>query len=125
MLHITPYYALPLTLLFVLLSLNVVRGRISEKVSLGDGGNAMMLRRIRAQANCAEYAPLGIVLLAMAELAGRGAGWLHLVGICLLLGRMLHAAQLSFQGKPFLLRQAGMILTFTALILAAVLALPM
>lgn len=124
MLHITPYYALIMTVMFLVLSGNVIRGRISERVSLGDGGNKTMLRRMRAQANFAEYVPLALVLMMMAELAGRSGFWLHLIGICLLLGRGFHAVQVSTGTAPFVLRQAGMLLTFAALVFAAVLALP-
>ncbi len=38
MLSITPLYAAPIGLLFLLLSVNVIRQRLALKVSVGDGG---------------------------------------------------------------------------------------
>ena len=93
-----------MTALFITLSLRVIALRRSGRVSLGDAGDPALLARIRAQGNCAEYAPLGIVLLLLA-------------------GRICHAWALSGPGR-FGARTIGMLMTFTALTLSAALALP-
>ena len=62
---ITPLYAGLIALLFIFLSYRVIKVRRGDRISLGDGENPDMAYRIRAQANCAEYAPLGLILLAM------------------------------------------------------------
>ena len=91
MLSITPLYAAPIGLLFLLLSVNVIRQRLALKVSVGDGGEKALIKAMRAQSNCAEYAPLTLLLIAMAELQG-GPNWLiHMLGSLLLLGRLAHA----------------------------------
>jgi uncharacterized membrane protein YecN with MAPEG domain len=46
--------------------------RASEKVSVGDGGNENLVRRMRAQANFIEQVPLTLALVAAVELAGKG-----------------------------------------------------
>ena len=120
---VTPLYAAALTALFITLSLRVIVLRRSGRVSLGDAGNPALLVRIRAQGNCAEYAPLGIVLLLLAELAGAAPALLHLSGLVLLAGRISHAWALSGPGRLGA-RTIGMLMTFTALALSAVLALP-
>ena len=120
---ITPLYAAALTALFITLSLRVILLRRSGRVSLGDAGNPALLVRIRAQGNCAEYAPLGIVLLLLAELAGAAPALLHLSGLVLLAGRISHAWALSGPGRLGA-RTIGMLMTFTALALSAALALP-
>ncbi len=91
MLKISPLYAGLLALLFLWLSLRVVKGRRAHKVSVGDGGEKDMVKRMRVQANCAEYAPIGLILLAMLELQGVAGGWVHAGGLALLAGRVLHA----------------------------------
>ena len=58
-LAITGSYAAALTLLFVVLSARVIVHRRGKKVSLGDGGDPVLVQKIRAQGNFAEYAPLG------------------------------------------------------------------
>ena len=120
---VTPLYAAALTALFITLSLRVIALRRSGRVSLGDAGDPTLLARIRAQGNCAEYAPLGIVLLLLAELAGASAALLHLSGLVLLAGRICHAWALSGPGR-FGARTIGMVMTFAALGLSAALALP-
>lgn len=121
-LSVTPWYAAALALLFLALSLQVVRYRRGHRVSLGDAGDPALLARIRAHGNCAEYAPMGLLLLLVAELSGTSPLWLHLLGLMLLGGRLAHAAGLSFFPRRFGLRTAGMLLTFAALALGAVLA---
>lgn len=118
---ITPLYALPLTVMTIALSANVVRYRKSHRVSLGDGGQAELQNRIRAHGNLSEYAPLGIVLLLLAELAHAAPLALHLCGIALVLGRVLHAWALA-AGGTMAARAAGMVLTYLALLLSALVA---
>lgn len=113
MIVVAPLYALPLVALFIGLSVAVVSRRRDRRVSLGDGGDAVLLARIRAHGNCAEFAPLGLVVLLLAELAGAAPFWLHLTGTALVAGRLAHAAALL--GGPMMLRVGGMALTFAAL----------
>ena len=37
--------------------------RHSEKISIGDGGNEKLIRRMRAQANFVENVPLALILI--------------------------------------------------------------
>jgi len=118
---ITAWYALPLVALYIFLSLHVVNARKAHHVLIGDGGNGDLALRIRTHGNLAEYAPFGIVMLLLAELAGAGAIALNLSGAALILGRALHAWALGF-GGPMRARVAGMGLTFLSLAASAVLA---
>lgn len=56
-----------LGLLFVILSWQVVQVRQSAQVSLGDGGDTLLLGRIRAHANFAEYVPICLILIFAVE----------------------------------------------------------
>jgi uncharacterized protein len=75
------------------LGVRVGQVRGSEKVSVGDGGNEKVIRRMRAHSNFIEYTPFLLVLVAAIELArGAGAGgWLWWVMIVFMVGRVLHA----------------------------------
>ncbi|SNS70930.1 MAPEG family protein [Tropicimonas sediminicola] len=119
MLEITPFYAGLLALLFVALSARVIRQRIAANVSIGDGADASFLQRVRVQANCAEYAPFGLLLLAMAELQGMPGWSVHGLGAMLFLGRVSHAVGLGSEPQIMQARQVGMVLTFVMLVLAA------
>jgi uncharacterized membrane protein YecN with MAPEG domain len=116
---ITPIYASLIALLFVLLSLRVIAARRQSRVPLGDGGDPILLRRLRAHGNFAEYAPLVIVLMALAELQGAAGITLHAIGALLIGGRLVHAFGVSQEPENYRLRVAGMALTFTALIMGA------
>ncbi len=119
MITVTPIYASLVALLFVLLSLRVIVARRQSSVPLGDGGDPILLRRLRAHGNFAEYAPLVIVLMALAELQGGASITLHAIGLLLLGGRLIHAFGVSQEPENYRLRVAGMALTFTALMIGA------
>ena len=57
----------PSSLLFVVLSFRVIAGRRASSTALGDGSNPDLFRRIRVHSNFAEYVPLALILLGLAE----------------------------------------------------------
>lgn len=118
---ITAFYAGLLALWFVLLSTRVIARRRSGRISLGDGGDAQLQRRIRGHANFTEYVPLALLLMAFLEMGRTSIYILHALGILLVLGRLLHGVALSYTDRFFLGRMLGMVLTFTVLIVAGVL----
>ena len=118
-LSVTPIYAGLVTLLFLLLSVRVIRLRRSTHVPLGDGGERSLMRSLRAHGNSAEYAPLAIILMALLELQGLSVWSLHVIGILLLSGRSIHALGVSREPENYRLRTLGMALTFAAVITGA------
>ncbi len=116
---ITALYAALITLVFLALSGRVIACRGAARVALGDGGDRRLARAIRAHANCAEYAPLGIILIGLAEQLSVPALILHALGIGLLGGRVVHAYGLSQEPENLRFRLIGMVLTFTALAVGA------
>ena len=121
---ITGLYAALLAGLFIVLSARVIAYRRGNSISLGDGGDGVLLARVRAQGNFAEYASFGVLLMLIAEAQGTAPFWLHLCGAQLLIGRLLHSVNFSFGIRNMGLRVGGMVLTLTALGLGAVLCLP-
>lgn len=120
---VTPLYAALLTLWFLLLSLQVIQCRRAARVSLGDGGDAILQRAIRSQANFAEYVPLALLLLAILELSRFSIYALHAIGATLLIARLLHGWAFSFAAESRFGRYWGAVLTFVVLIIEAVLCL--
>jgi uncharacterized protein len=119
---ITPFYAALLALLFVGLSVRIVYLRRLLRIGIGDAGNMQIQRAIRVHSNLAEYAPFALFLIYLLETQGVGASrpWLiHILGLCLLLGRSLHAYGLGSVKEKSTLRVAGMALTFFVLINSA------
>ena len=109
-----------LILLMLVLSGIVVSGRRKHMVSFGDGGNPDLLAASRAFGNCAEYATPGMVALMLLGAVGTPVWMVHAVGATLLVGRVVHALGLLFQTGPSLGRVIGMLLTWVALLTAAV-----
>lgn len=104
------------------LAMRVGRVRVSDKVSIGDGGNARLTARMRAQANFVEYTPFVLILLGLIELAVGTSLWLWGIGGAYIVGRILHAfgMEASMPGK---LRMIGIVITMLSLIVLAVWAL--
>jgi uncharacterized membrane protein YecN with MAPEG domain len=71
--------------------IRIGRVRMAEKVMHGDGGNAPLMRRMRAQANFVENTSFVLILVGVIEASGRGGIWLAVVGALFMLGRVLHA----------------------------------
>lgn len=112
----TPVFAL----LFVVLSVNVIRTRRREKVGLGAGGNVAVERAMRVHANFSEYVPITLLLLLILEQSGGNILLLHALFVVLLAGRIIHAWGVSQQKENFTFRVSGMILTFTVIMTASI-----
>jgi uncharacterized membrane protein YecN with MAPEG domain len=117
--RITALYAGLLAPLFVWLCVRVIGARRASKVAVGDGGNPDLVRRMRVQANFAEYVPFALLLIALAESQGSPAWLLHGLGAVLLAARLAHGVGMSQPQENFALRGAGMAGTFTVLLGAA------
>jgi uncharacterized membrane protein YecN with MAPEG domain len=118
--QVTPLYAGLLAIWFVVLSARVIQKRRAG-ISLGDGGDAGMLRRIRAHANFAEYVPFVLVMMAVLESSGTSVYALHAIGVALLLGRLLHGYAFSFSDSFPVGRVAGTVLTLSTLVVSGAL----
>lgn len=88
---ITALYAGILTLVMVALAVNVTVHRAKLRVSMGDGGNPIMLRMIRLHGNAVEYLPLALLLMAIYEINGGRHSALHAAGIALVVARILQS----------------------------------
>ena len=110
--HITPLYAALLALLFIYLSIRVVKARGMAKVSIGDGGNLLLQRAIAAHSNFAQYVPLSLLLMALMEMQQAPAALLHAFGLTLLVSRALHAYGVSQLKENFGFRKVSMLTTF-------------
>ncbi len=117
---ITPIYAALTAFIFLTLSWRVIAYRRANLISVGDTGDKNLLKRMRAQANCAEYAPLALLLLLMVELAGAPAIAVHLAGAALVVGRLLHAYGFASTPQKMIFRQIGMVLTLAMIAFSAI-----
>ncbi|HEY9091481.1 MAPEG family protein [Parasphingorhabdus sp.] len=107
-------------LINIWLMLRVGRVRTSEKISVGDGGNEFLLRRMRAHSNYGESMPIVLILIGVIEMAslvmGDGAPlWLWLVGGVYMLGRVAHGIGMD-GGKLGVGRAIGTVVTLLVMV---------
>ena len=124
--HITLFTAGVLGLIFLGISVHVVRQRVATKVVLGDGdakpGTEGLRVAIRMHANFAEYVPLILILLGGIEYAGAPHDLVLGLAVALVAARLAHAFGLP-RPTPNLLRAGGVILTWIVLVTASITAL--
>ena len=107
-LPITLTFAGAAAILHIWLAARVSRLRAAHKVSIGDGGNEALVRRMRAHANYGENMPIVLIMIGLIELAGGDARILWGAGIIFILSRILHGFGMD-QQSPSRLRMFGMI----------------
>lgn len=121
--HVTGIYAALGALLLLVLAVRISLVRRSARVALGDGGNNDLIRRVRAHANATEYLPIALLLLLLLDLGQTPPLWLHVFGVVLIVGRVLHAIGLSRTAGESFGRLVGIALTWGVMLVMAVLLL--
>lgn len=123
---VTAFYGGLFGLIFVALSVWVVAGRARYRVHHGDGGSDPLQRRIRSQANFAEYVPLALLLVALNEAAGARGWTIHALLLALLVARLAHPFGMTApeaSARQFALRGPAIVVTWLAIAIAAVMLL--
>ena len=73
------------------LGMRIGKIRHARHIGMGDGGDPLLMARMRAQSNFIENTPIFLILFGLIELAGKGGWWLPVVGAVFMLGRVAHA----------------------------------
>jgi hypothetical protein len=117
---VTPLYALPFALIYLVLWFRVTAFRGTNGISIGDAGNPLLLQRIRQHGNCAEWGFLILILMILAEGMSAPAVYLHISGALLILGRIAHPFGLKIDNAGHPLRYVGNISNLLATLNALV-----
>lgn len=123
---ITATYAAWFGLLFVALSVWVVAGRARTRVHHGDGGVEALNRRIRAHGNFAEYVPMALLLVGLAETGGTRPAIIHALLAALLIARLVHPVGMLApvaSVRQYATRAPAMVVTWAVIAIAALLIL--
>lgn len=121
MITVTGLYTGILGIVFLLCAINVIKMRFKSEVGLGDGGDESLIKAIRIHGNFAEYIPIIILLMAFYEINGGNIALLHIIGIVLTLGRIMHAIGITKSIGTTIYRQFGVLSTFIILIILSIL----
>lgn len=89
-LPISAFYTSLLAILMLVLAYQVVKQRMRHKSGLGHTHDDLLVAG-RNHANAAEYIPITLLLLIIAELNGANPTVLHVSGVAFLLSRLAHA----------------------------------
>ncbi|MFU8894891.1 MAG: MAPEG family protein [Gammaproteobacteria bacterium] len=116
---ITALYAGLFGILYIVLCGLVVANRRRARVGLGLGSDTGLERAVRVHGNFAEYVPLFLVLLLLAELGGAAAWLLHIVGAVVFLARIAHAYGLSQSSGTSSGRVMGTLATWVGIFVLA------
>jgi len=100
--------------LLLFLAARVSGMRRKLKIGMGDAGDRALQRAVRAHGNAVEWAIVAILLLLVAELTRASALLLHLCGIAIVVGRLLHAFGLSRASGYSFGRFTGSVLSWGA-----------
>jgi uncharacterized membrane protein YecN with MAPEG domain len=124
-LPITAVAAAILGLIYLVLTVQVIRARGTTKASLGDGSGGLiaagqehtapLLVASRSHANFAEYVPLCLILIGLTELNGTRTWVVQLLAALLVIGRVIHPLGMGRKiPNPF--RAGGLVLTVLVLV---------
>ena len=111
-------FAAAAVLINIWLGIRCGQRRTAAKVSHGDGGDVLLARRMRAQLNFAENAPLTLLLFLILELTGASATFLWVMAGAFLIARILHPIGMDAEkGHPG--RMVGTVLTLLVQVILA------
>ncbi|ELQ6119231.1 MAPEG family protein [Cronobacter sakazakii] len=112
---VSALYAVLGALLLMKFSFDVVRLRMQYRVAYGDGGFSELQSAIRIHGNAVEYLPIGLLLLLFMEMNGAQNWMLHVCGLLLLVGRLMH--YYGYHHRLLRWRRSGMSTTYIALLM--------
>ena len=106
-LPITTLYAVPLAIIFLALWTLATKARAGAHLSIGHEDGSEHHLWVRRHGNFTEWVPMVLILMALAELNGLGSVWLHVAGILLVVGRLVHPIGLVLDNPAHILRIVG------------------
>ncbi|MEO0368778.1 MAG: MAPEG family protein [Pseudomonadota bacterium] len=116
---ITPLIAAACGLIYVVLSLRVIRIRFTERISLGHGDHKPLMKAVRTHANFAEYVPLTLLLLWFVETLTMSSNLVLVLGVIFIAARLCHVIGMENPKQYMILRQAGIVTTHGILIICS------
>jgi uncharacterized membrane protein YecN with MAPEG domain len=126
----TTFYSTSLTIVGVYAGLNILinlllayrvsANRVRAKVMTGTGDDDKLYNASRAHITNVEYMPIGLIGLVVLHMLLASIYVLHVVGLALTIGRVLHAIGVSRTGESTPPRLVGTLLTWIGQLIAGV-----
>ena len=110
-----------LGILLVILSMRIIAARRAQSKAPDSDEIALVERRVRGQGNLIEYAPLGALLILVAELQSANQTVLAVLASAFVIARLLHGYTFGFTKFFFFGRFFGTLLTLISILALAAL----
>ncbi|MBX3505211.1 MAG: MAPEG family protein [Parvibaculum sp.] len=107
-------------LINLFLAYRVSANRVRTNVMTGTGSDEKLYNASRAHVTNVEYTPIGLIGLVVLHLLAASIYVMHVVGLALTIGRILHAIGVSRTGESTPPRLVGTLLTWIALLVAGI-----
>ncbi|MBA4209784.1 MAG: glutathione S-transferase [Parvibaculum sp.] len=107
-------------LINLFLAYRVSANRVRTNVMTGTGEDEKLYNASRAHVTNVEYTPIGLIGLVVLHLLAASIYVMHVVGLALTIGRILHAIGVSRTGESTPPRLVGTLLTWIALLVAGI-----
>lgn len=107
-------------LINLFLAYRVSANRLRSNVVTGTGSDEKLYNASRAHVTNVEYTPIALVGLIVLNVLGASIYVMHLVGLTLTIGRILHAIGVSRTSESTPPRLIGTLLTWTSLLVAGI-----
>jgi uncharacterized membrane protein YecN with MAPEG domain len=93
----------------ILLWIAAATGRLRRRtgIFIGDGGHPHLIRIMRGHANAVEAIPIALILMLLMAILDAPVWVIHLFGIVLTVGRVLHALHFIAEDAPRWQRAVG------------------
>ncbi len=115
---ISALYVVLGALFLIKFSIDIIKLRTQYQIAFGDGGFYELQTAIRVHGNAVEYIPIALLLLLVMEMNGAEVWMLHICGVMLFAGRIIHYFGLHRRDVSW--RRSGMGATFIALFLMVI-----
>ena len=120
MLKVISFYAAILTIIYLYLTLQVVKMRWKERIAVGVGNSEALLRVVSVHNNFSQYTPFFLLLLLIAAFNQMSIVLLNILGASFTIGRIIHLVGVRQLKEKLLWRQIGMVLSLGSLLTAAI-----
>ncbi|WGI20553.1 MAPEG family protein [Amylibacter sp. IMCC11727] len=120
-LQITALSAAVLAIVFLVLTFGVIKARTAAGISILHGDDMSLALKMRVHGNFAEFVPLALILMALAENAGGNKTALSVAAMILVISRIILPFGLKVENMTHPVRIAGNIGTHLAMLICVVL----
>ena len=121
LLQIAPLYAAILAVIFLVYTMRVIKARSAAGLSILHGDDMDLALKVRIHANFAEFVPIALIVLMLAEMSGGNGLAVHIAGAMLVASRIFIPFGMDLNRFDHPLRIIGNLGTHISIVISVVL----